>query len=172
MGKRYQKKKRRVFTLYNFMVLVCIVVILGSAYILFDLEDEVSGFIASTKETVGNFIDKITSGKDEDGGKTNENKAKNQNTSKNESKNTPNNASVTGGNDTKAGEITEEEAKDIALARFTALGEQNVSKEGLAIKKIRRSGEEYYYITSSENTLEVKIEGGKITRINSVIVDN
>lgn len=156
MGKRYLKKKRRVFTLYNFMVLVCIAVILVSAYYLFDLEDEVSGFIASTKETVGNFIGNIGKSSDED-------KAKNKNTAKNETK-TPN-----GSNDR---EITEDEAKSIAVKRFTALGEANVSAESVSVKKIRRSGEEYYYITSAENTLEVKIKGGNITRVNSVIVDN
>jgi len=68
--------------------------------------------------------------------------------------------------------ITEDEAKDIAVQRFTALGEENVSSTAISVKKIRRSGEEYYYITSAENTLEVKIKGGKITRVNSVIVDN
>lgn len=159
MGKRYLKKKRRVFTLYNFMIVVCIVVILGSAYYLFDLGDEVSGFIASTKETVGNFISNI-------GKSSNENKGN----TKNEKK--PSNNGNGAGNSSNDGEITEDEAKDIAVKRFTTLGEQNVSAESVSVKKIRRSGEEYYYITSAENTLEVKIKGGNITRVNSVIVDN
>lgn len=163
MGKRYLKKKRRVFTLYNFMVLACILVILGSAYFLFDLKDEVSGFIAFTKEAVGDFVDNIKKSSDED-------KAKNKNTAKNE-KNSSNNGNVSG-NDSYVEEITEDEAKNIAVKRFTALGEQDVNAESISIKKIRRSGEEYYYITSAENTLEVKIIGGNITRINSVIVDN
>lgn len=154
MAKRYLKKKRRVFTLYNFMILACIAVILVSVYFLFDLKDEVSGFIASTKETVGNFIGNLGKSSDED-------KAKNS--TKNETK-TPNGSNT--------GEITEDEAKDIAVKRFIALGEQNVDATSLSVKKIRRSGEEYYYITSAENTLEVKIQGGKITRVNSVIVDN
>lgn len=156
MGKRYLKKKRRVFTLYNFMVLVCIAVILGSVYFLFDLEDEVSGFVTTAKDTVGKFIGNIGKSSDED-------KTNNKNTAKNETK-SPNNSNVE--------EITEDEAKDIAVQRFTALGEENVSSTAISVKKIRRSGEEYYYITSAENTLEVKIKGGKITRVNSVIVDN
>lgn len=68
------------------------------------------------------------------------------------------------------GEISEEKAKEVAIKQFKNLGEK-VSREDLNIKKIKRQGEEYYYITSKENTMEIKIKGGKITRINSAPVE-
>lgn len=67
-------------------------------------------------------------------------------------------------------EITEEKAKKMAVKQFKRLGEK-VKEEELNLTPIRRSGERYYYITSEENTLEIKILGGKITRINSKIVE-
>ena len=36
--------------------------------------------------------------------------------------------------------------------------------------KIKRKYELYYYISSKENTVEVRIEDNKITRVNSVPV--
>jgi len=68
------------------------------------------------------------------------------------------------------GEISEEKAKEVAIKQFKNLGEK-VSREDLNIKKIKRQGEEYYYITSKENTMEIKIKGGKVTRINSAPVE-
>lgn len=173
MGRREKKKKRRVFTLYNLIVLICIIVILGSAYILFDLEDEVSGFIASAKETIENFIQKEddTSNNITNRNTTNNaevNSTNDKNISKNESADTPNSTEEVNSNSG----ITENEARNIAILKFNELGESNINNEDLGVKKIRRSGEEYYYISSKENTLEVKIETGQITRINSVVVNN
>lgn len=67
-------------------------------------------------------------------------------------------------------EIKEEEARKMAVKQFKKLGE-NISEEDLNVTTIRRSGELYYYIQSQKNTLEIKIKGGEITRINSVIVE-
>lgn len=67
-------------------------------------------------------------------------------------------------------EITEEEAKKVAVKQFKKLNEK-VNQDELKILKIQRSGEEYYYITSSQNSLEIKIKGGQITRINSASVE-
>lgn len=66
--------------------------------------------------------------------------------------------------------ISEEKAKEAATKQFKILGEKVYEKD-LNIKKIKRQGEEYYYITSKENTMEIKIKGGKITRINSAPVE-
>lgn len=66
--------------------------------------------------------------------------------------------------------ISEDSARKVAVKQFKKLGEKNVKANDLAVKKIQRSGEEYYYIRSSENTLEIKINSGKITRINSATV--
>lgn len=67
-------------------------------------------------------------------------------------------------------EITEEEARTIAKKQFKKLGEKNIQKDKLQVKKIQRNGEEYYYISSAENTLEIQIRSGKITRINSKVL--
>ncbi len=66
-------------------------------------------------------------------------------------------------------QITEEQAKKIAIKQFKELGEKT-EKENLEIKKIQRKGEEYYYIKSPQNSLEIKILGGEITRVNSELV--
>ena len=67
--------------------------------------------------------------------------------------------------------ITEEEARKVAKKQFKKLGEKNIKEENLQVKKIQRSGEEYYYISSAENTMEIQIKGGKVTRINSATVE-
>ena len=72
---------------------------------------------------------------------------------------------------TQKKEISEDKAKEKAVKKFKELGE-DISKDNLQVIKIQRSGEEYYYITSKKNTMEVKVIGGKITRVNSVVVDN
>ena len=68
-------------------------------------------------------------------------------------------------------DITEEKAKKVAIKQFKDLGEKNLKEENLTIEKIERQQEEYYYICSPENTMEIKIKGGQITRINSASVD-
>ena len=72
---------------------------------------------------------------------------------------------------TKEGEeISEKDAKKTAVKQFDKLGEK-VKDTDLTIQKIQRKGELYYYITSQNNTMEIKIVGGKVTRINSVLVN-
>ena len=67
-------------------------------------------------------------------------------------------------------EITEEGAREMAVKQFKRLGEK-IKEDELNVTPIRRTGERYYYITSYENTIEIKILGGEITRINSNIVE-
>ena len=67
-------------------------------------------------------------------------------------------------------EITEEQAKELAIKQFKKIGEKNLEKNKINIIKIDRNGEEYYYVTSAENTAEIKIKSGQITRINSASV--
>lgn len=71
----------------------------------------------------------------------------------------------------KEGEkISEEKARKAAVKQFKRIGE-DVKAEDLTIMVILRDGNEYYYITSSQNSLEIKIDGGKIERINTVPVE-
>lgn len=67
-------------------------------------------------------------------------------------------------------QITENQAKKLAVKQFKKLKE-DVKEEELNIIKIQRENEEYYYITSVNNSLEIKINGGKITRINAALVE-
>ena len=61
-------------------------------------------------------------------------------------------------------------ALKVARKKFEELGEK-VNEKDLEILKIERKGEFYYYISSKENTVEVRIYDNKITRVNSVVVD-
>ena len=67
-------------------------------------------------------------------------------------------------------EISENEARKIAVKQFKKLNE-NVKEDSLSVTKIQRKGEEYYYIVSQKNNVEIKIMGGKITRVNSSLVE-
>ena len=67
-------------------------------------------------------------------------------------------------------EITEDKARDLAVKQFKKLGEKDVKKDSMEVKQIKRSEELYYFISSANNTLEIKIKGGEITRINSASV--
>lgn len=67
-------------------------------------------------------------------------------------------------------EISEKEARKIAVKQFKKLNE-NVKEDSLSVTKIQRKGEKYYYIVSQRNNVEVKIMGGKITRVNSSLVE-
>lgn len=87
-----------------------------------------------------------------------------------ETKKTPSGITVVSSKTKENEEITEEEAKELAIKQFKKIGEKNLEKDKINIIKIDRNGEEYYYITSAENTAEIKIKGGQITRINSASV--
>lgn len=68
--------------------------------------------------------------------------------------------------------ISEEKAREIAVLQFEKLGESNLDIYNLKLKKIERNnGEYFYYINSSENTLEISVKGGVVTRINNVLIE-
>ena len=68
--------------------------------------------------------------------------------------------------------IIENQARKIAKNKFESLGESDVDKDSLQVKKLRRGQEEFYYISSLKNTMEIRIKDGKITRINSTTVED
>ena len=68
-------------------------------------------------------------------------------------------------------EITEEKAVEKALKRFEKMGEENLTKDNLEVLKILRNEEYYYYISSPDNSLEIRVSDGKIVRENSVLVE-
>mgnify|MGYP004509368511 CR=1 FL=1 len=72
---------------------------------------------------------------------------------------------------TKEGsEISEDNAKELAIKQFKELGENDLSENAVSCLKILRDEDEYFYIKSKQNTLEIKVKGGQISRINSVPV--
>ena len=87
-----------------------------------------------------------------------------------ETKKTPSGITIVSSKTKENEEITEEQAKELAIKQFKKIGEKNLEKDKINIIKIDRNGEEYYYVTSAENTAEIKIKSGQITRINSASV--
>ena len=65
----------------------------------------------------------------------------------------------------------EEKAVETAIKRFKELGETGLKQEDLEVLKILRKGDYYYYISSPNNSLEIRISDGKIVRENSVLVE-
>ena len=65
----------------------------------------------------------------------------------------------------------EEKAVETAMKRFKELGETEVKEDDLEVLKILRKGEYYYYISSPNNSLEIRISDGKIVRENSILVE-
>lgn len=67
-------------------------------------------------------------------------------------------------------EQKKKKAIDEALNKFRELGE-NVNENELEVMKIKRKNEYYYYISSKQNTVEVRLSDNKITRVNSILVE-
>lgn len=82
---------------------------------------------------------------------------------------TPSGIAVVETNIKETEEISEQAARKAAVKQFKRLREK-LKEEDLKVIKIQRSGEDHYYITSTQNSLEIKIKGGKITRINAAPV--
>ncbi len=68
-------------------------------------------------------------------------------------------------------EISKEEeiARNVAVTKFSELGE-SISSTELEVQEIQRQGDIYYYISSKENTVEVRKEDNEIVRVNSILV--
>lgn len=65
----------------------------------------------------------------------------------------------------------EEKVVETAIKRFKELGETGLKQEDLEVLKILRKGDYYYYISSPNNSLEIRISDGKIVRENSILVE-
>ena len=63
----------------------------------------------------------------------------------------------------------EEKVVETAIKRFKELGETGLKQEDLEVLKILRKGDYYYYISSPNNSLEIRISDGKIVRENSIL---
>lgn len=67
-------------------------------------------------------------------------------------------------------EYTEKDVRKIAIKQCKELKEKSIKESELHVVEFKRDGEDYYYISSKENTIEIKKIGGIITKINSVPV--
>lgn len=190
-----EKSKRRVFNLYNMAVLFCLILIIGSIIALFEtrsdrLPKEWTEKYAEVKTTIANKFEELTSKKEdktsiastnankenikiEQKEKTNSNQNEN-NTSqvKTNEENQVNETNVANTNNitVKQGDANETAAKLIALNKFKELGETDITENNLQVINIQRQEQEYYYITSPKNSMEIEIATGKITRVNSIPV--
>lgn len=126
-------KIKKIFSLYNIAVAICVIVIIVSLYII--LKPENGEIFTKQKEKL-----------------------------------TVDGVEVIQSNKKETEEISEKEARKIAVKQFKKLNE-NVKEDNLSVTKIQRKGEEYYYIVSQRNNVEIKIMGGKITRVNSSLVE-
>lgn len=164
MSDKRENKKRRVFNMYNLLVLLSVAVIIGAGYVLLERQgvdvasylpiNEVKEFFGSNEKEDKDVEDipVVASSSDDDTSKS----ARSLNKA------------------TKAaeGEISEEDAKRIAKGQFETLGETNVDVSELDVMKIERKEEKYYYVTSkNSNTVEIKISDGTIARVNGVVTE-
>ena len=123
---KISKNVKKIFSIYNIAVVVCIFIITISLFIILKPD--------SNKKTTSDGVEIVQA-------QIKENE-----------------------------QITEIDAKKLAIKQFKNIDESGLKQEDLKVVKIQRSGEEYYYISSKKNTLEIKILGGEITRINSVVI--
>ena len=152
MGRR--SKSRSLISTHNLLIILCLILIAVSVHMLFSEEDE-EMIVGQAKEQT---------------------QAQNQLQTENQTKPTANNQ-VTQKEDVKvvengnsANEITQQEARKLAVKQFKELDEKWIKEKDLEVLEFSRANEYYYYISSKENTVEIKKDGGKITRINSVPV--
>ena len=157
MGRR-SKRSRSFISTQNLLIILCLLLIAVAVHMLFSEEDE--GII------VGQAKEQTQA----------QNQEKGQSKTENQTKPTANNE-VTKKEDVKvvqngnsANEITQQEARKLAVKQFKELDEKWIKEKDLEVLEFSRANEYYYYISSKENTIEIKKDGGKITRINSVPV--
>lgn len=169
------KRLKRIFSPYNIAIFACAVISIISICIA--LKPDI-GLLKNTDTEVS------TEGKDEKNTATNTNKAKENNTastnvqSNNAVKQNSNTSGSSNTNNAKSGEnniiapeVSEDDARKTAVNKLSELGEK-VKAEELEVIAILRGGERFYLVSSPKNTLEIRVMGGKVVRVNSVLVED
>lgn len=152
MGRR--SKSRSLISTHNLLIILCLILIAVSVHMLFSEEDE-EMIVGQAKEQT---------------------QAQNQSQTENQTKTTTDvkvskeDAVKVVQNGNTGNQITEQEARKLAKKQFKELNEKWINEKDLEVLEFSRANEYYYYISSKENTIEIKKDGGKITRINSVPV--
>lgn len=152
MGRR-SKRSRSFISTQNLLIILCLILIAVAVHIFFSEEDDEKTIVGQAKQQTQSQEENQDQAKS-----TNNNEV----TQKEEVK------VVQSGN--SGNEITEQEARKLAAKQFKELNEKWVKEKELEVLEFSRANEYYYYISSKENTIEIKKDGGKITRINSVPV--
>lgn len=67
-------------------------------------------------------------------------------------------------------ELSKDNAIKLAIEQFKILGEKNLKEADLEVLEIIKQNEDYYFISSKNNTVEIKKLGGMVTMINSATV--
>ena len=161
MGRR-SKRSRSFISTQNLLIILCLLLIAVAVHMLFSEDDE--------KIVVGQAKEQTQAQNQE------KDQVQNKAQTENKTKHTTNSEIskkgeakvVQSGN--SANEINEQEARKLAVKQFKELNERWVKEKDLEVLEFSRANEYYYYISSKENTVEIKKDGGKITRINSVPV--
>jgi hypothetical protein len=143
MGRRGKRFKKKKFNFYkSAIIIICLALIIASLYLVFKYKDELKL----------KFNDIFNRGNV---------------SSTNDKNNTVDGVEIVP-NDNN--EISEEDAKNIAIRQFANLGE-GANPNKLNVIRLQRNGEEFFYVSSPKNTVEIRISDGKITKINSVVVE-
>lgn len=149
MNKEMKKKLKKVFNLYNMAVFGCISIIVISMILITNPKislnfSKESASVSQKEEIFDKSNNKLSDEKQDDVKIVNNNVGKN---------------------------ISEDDAKELAKKQFKELNEKALDTDKFQLLKIQRDGEEYYYICSPENTMEIKVSTGEITRVNSIKIE-
>lgn len=168
------EKLKKTFNLYNLGVVACITVIIASLVVI--ISPKINQSKESKKETI-TATDENTIEKNEETSKENVIEEKNGATEEKTNENNVETSKENTNEDNKETSaennegISEEEARKIAKKKFKEMKEK-VKEDQLEVLEIKRDNENYYYISSEKNTMEIRKKDGKITRINSVKVSD
>jgi hypothetical protein len=168
------EKLKKIFNLYNLGVVACITVIIASLVVI--ISPKINQSKESKKETI-TATDENTIEKNEETSKENVIEEKNGATEEKTNENNVETSKENTNEDNKETSaennegISEEEARKIAKKKFKEMKEK-VKEDQLEVLEIKRDNENYYYISSEKNTMEIRKKDGKITRINSVKVSD
>lgn len=143
MGRRGKRFKKKKFKWHKLVIIICLALITVSLYFIFKYKDKLNFkniFGGSNKSSI------------------------------NDKNNTVDGVEIVPNDNKENKEISEEDAKNIAIRQFANLGE-GANPNKLNVIRLQRNGEEFFYVSSPKNTVEIRISDGKITKINSVVVE-
>ncbi len=143
MGRRGKRFKKKKFKWHKLVIIICLALIIVSLYFIFKYKDKLNFKNIFGGSNISSINDK---------------------------NNTVDGVEIVPNDNKENKEISEEDAKNIAIRQFANLGE-GANPNKLNVIRLQRNGEEFFYVSSPKNTVEIRISDGKITKINSVVVE-